>query len=264
MKTVIDISQFNGTVDWNAVKNAVDGAIIRVGYRGYGASGALVKDARCVENLKGAAAAGVPLGVYFLTQAVTEAEAAAEAEFVHKIISGFALTYPVYLDSEWSNLAHSGRADGIGRAKRTDCAAAFCEKIAALGYVPGVYASESWFADMLEFDRLSGYSIWVAKYADNAPSTVKYDGWQYTDAGAVPGVSGKVDISRFEEAEEMTEQRVREIVMEILRGEDTKVSNALAPELAEAVEKGITDGTRPGGYATRAQVAVMALRASKQ
>lgn len=204
---IMDVSEFNGKVDWETAKAHIDGAIVRAGYRGYGIAGTLMRDKRCLENLNGAAAAGVPVGVYFLSQAKTKLEAVAEADFVHRILAGYNIKLPVYLDSEWSNANHNGRADGLSKTKRTAYAKAFCDRIKERGHTPGVYASESWFRDKLDFTQLTGYSIWVAKYSSKAPSTERYDGWQYTDSGSVTGVSGSVDLSVFEMENEAAKQQ---------------------------------------------------------
>lgn len=262
---VVDLSQFNGTVDWTAVQKGVSGAILRAGYRGYGAAGTLVKDSRLTVNLRGAQQAGVPKGAYFTTQAITRQEAQAEADFVWRCLSGYTIELPVFWDSERSGSAQGSRADHLSAQERTDYAIAFCERVRDHGYTPGIYASLSWLEQELEPARLGSYCIWVADYAVSPPTGLRYDAWQYTDRGTLAGVVGDVDLSWFdlnaEEGSDLKEDQVRQIVYEILRGENTQVSGALAAEWEQAKALGITDGTRPGGYATRAQAAVMALRA---
>lgn len=195
-KNVIDVSQFNGTIAWERVQ--VDAAIIRLGYRGYGKAGTLVTDAQFSRNVSGAAKAGIPIGVYWLSQAISTKEAEEEAQYVVKKLQGLKITYPVYLDSEYSNNRHNGRADGLSKAKRTDYALAWLAAIQKAGFTPGIYASESWFKDMLELRRLTGYTLWVAKYSSKPPDLgVQYDAWQYTSSGTMAGLPGAVDRSWF-------------------------------------------------------------------
>lgn len=139
--SVIDVSKYNGSINWNKVEtNAV---IIRLGYRGYG-SGKCVLDDAFATNIKGADKAGIPIGLYFFTQAITVAEAKEEANFVLNNIGKYEVSYPIYIDSEYSNTQRNGRADKIGKSLRTNIVKAFCETIQNAGYKAGVYASTSW------------------------------------------------------------------------------------------------------------------------
>lgn len=194
---VIDISQFNGAIDFPKVAQSCDGVIIRVGYRGYGA-GTLKRDTFLSRNLAGAKAAGLPIGVYFVTQAINEAEAREEARYTLEQIKGYKLVYPVFIDSENGNPQGKGRADHghLSREQRTAILKAFCNEVQKAGYTAGVYASESWFISDLNLGELEKYFIWVAKYSTKAPS-IKFNAWQYTSKGVIMGVSGNVDISDF-------------------------------------------------------------------
>lgn len=193
VKNIIDVSTFQGDINWAKVKGNCDGAIIRTGFRGYGSKGTLSTDARFKKNIAEATAQGIPIGVYFFTQALNEAEAKAEAQYVLDLIKGYKITYPVYIDIEYSNAKANGRADKLSKAVRTSNAIAFLETIKAAGYIPGVYASKHWFENMLDDSRLSAYTHWVAHYASKCGYGGKYDMWQYTDSGSVPGISGNVD-----------------------------------------------------------------------
>ena len=116
-KAGIDVSKWNKEIDWDKVKNAgVQFAIIRAGYRG-SVTGSLVEDPMFVTNMKGAEAAGIPVGVYFFTQAVDEKEAVEEASAVIELIRDYRLTYPVFIDTEGAG--GSGRADGLDAETRT-------------------------------------------------------------------------------------------------------------------------------------------------
>lgn len=196
-KVVIDVSQFNGSISWAKVATACDGAIIRAGYRGYG-SGTLVTDSNFKNNIAGAKKAGVPIGVYFVTQAITEAEARQEARYTVELIKGYKMAYPIFIDSENGASNGSGRADAgkLSKDKRTAILKAFCKEVEKLGYEAGIYASEYWFNAYTDVSKLKKYYIWVAKYSTSKPN-LNYDAWQYTSKGSVAGVTGKVDISTF-------------------------------------------------------------------
>ena len=190
-KVGIDVSKWNGSIDWNAVKNSgVNYVIIRVGYRG-SSQGALIEDPKFKTNIKGATAAGLKVGVYFFTQAVDEVEAVQEASMVLDRISGYKISYPVFLDVEGSG----GRGDAIDSATRTAVCKAFCNTIKNAGYTPGVYANKTWLTSKMDAGALSGYKIWLAQYAKTPTYTGRYDLWQYRSDGKVSGISGKVDLN---------------------------------------------------------------------
>jgi len=194
---IIDISEFNYINDYPTAADNIHGVIMRIGYRGYGYAGTLVKDASLEDHYNGFAGR-TKIGYYFFTQATTIAEAEEEAIFAVNQLSGKVVDFPIYWDSEGSTAPNnSGRADGLTVATRTACAIAFINKIKELGYRAGVYASEYWFRDNLDFDQIvnTGASIWVARYSDTVPSTSQYDAWQYTSSGNIPGISGNVDRS---------------------------------------------------------------------
>lgn len=192
----IDVSKYQYNIDWNAVKaSGIDFAIIRVGYRGYG-TGALVEDPYFRQNIKGANAAGVKVGLYFYSQAINEQEAVDEASMVIRLIqeTGGRVSYPIYFDTE-KVAGDTGRADGISRDQRTRNAVAFCNAIQNAGYRAGVYSYASWFYNNLNMASLTGYSIWIAQYRDNLDFKYNYDIWQYTSSGTVPGISTRVDMN---------------------------------------------------------------------
>ena len=190
----IDVSKWNKEIDWGAVKNAgVEFAIIRCGYRG-ASTGVLVIDPRYKENIEGAIEAGIPVGVYFFTQAIDEVEAVEEASMVIHLIEEYDVDYPVFLDSE--SAGGRGRADSLDNDERTSAHRAFLQTIQAAGYETGVYASRNWLKDRLDMTRLSNYRIWLAEYAD-APTYDEYyyHMWQYTSKGTVDGISTNVDLN---------------------------------------------------------------------
>ncbi|MBQ7955133.1 MAG: Ig-like domain-containing protein [Lachnospiraceae bacterium] len=188
----IDVSKWNGTIDWNAVKNSgVSYVIIRCGYRG-SSSGALVEDPKFKNNIKGATAAGLKVGVYFFTQAVDEIEAIEEASMVLELIEDYKISYPVFLDVE----ASGGRGDKIDAETRTAVIKAFCETIEDSKYTAGVYANKTWLEKKMDASELTKYKIWLAQYAAQPTySETKIDLWQYKETGKVSGISGNVDLN---------------------------------------------------------------------
>lgn len=190
----IDVSKWNGEIDWDKVKNAgVEFAIIRAGYRG-SSTGSLVEDPLFTANMKGAQASGIPVGVYFFTQAVNEVEAVEEASAVLALIREYALEYPVFIDTEGAG--GNGRADELDTETRTLVCEAFCRTIENAGYQAGVYGSRNWYNNRLYTDRLdSRYCIWLAEYRSVPLYQGYYQFWQYTSKGKIDGISGNVDMN---------------------------------------------------------------------
>lgn len=192
-KVGIDVSKWNGDIDWDRVKNAgVQFAIVRAGYRG-SVTGSLVEDPLFAANMKGASASGIPVGVYFFTQAVNEVEAVEEASAVLKLIREYNLDYPVFIDTEGAG--GNGRADGLDAETRTLVCEAFCRTIENAGYEAGVYGSRNWYNYNLQTDRLQNYDIWLAEYRSVPLYQGYYNMWQYTSKGRIDGISGNVDMN---------------------------------------------------------------------
>lgn len=193
----IDVSYFQYDIDWNKVKaDGIDYAIIRVGYRGYGTGGQLVLDYKFDENMKGAIAAGLEVGVYFYTQAINTTEAVAEADFVLKYIKNYDLDLPVYFDIESVDY-DVGRLDSanLTKAQKTALCTAFCDRIQAKGYKAGVYANKSWLTYQIDGEALGKkYPIWLAHYTNSTDYTGVYNTWQFTGSGKVSGINTAVDI----------------------------------------------------------------------
>lgn len=189
----IDVSKWNKEIDWDKVKSAgVDYAIIRVGYRG-ATTGGLIEDPYFEQNIKGAIRAGVPVGVYFFTQALNPVEAVEEASMVISLCKDYTLTYPVFIDTEGAG--GNGRADGLEEEARTQVCKAFCETMESAGYRAGVYGARNWFNEMLDMDALKDYVIWLAEYRDVPIYQGYYHMWQYTSSGKLAGIDGRVDFN---------------------------------------------------------------------
>ena len=190
----IDVSRWNEEINWNKVKDAgIKYAIIRTGYRG-SVTGALVEDWYFKKNVEGATAAGIPVGLYFFTQATNEVEAVEEASMVLALCKDYDITYPIFIDTEGAG--GEGRADALDTKTRTAVCLAFCETIRKAGYETGIYASKNWFMKNIDTSVLTDdIYIWLAEYGDAVTYDKKYHIWQYTSSGRVLGIEGRVDLN---------------------------------------------------------------------
>ncbi len=195
----IDVSEHQKTIDWAKVKAAgVDFAIIRVAGRGYGSAGSLYEDKYYKQNLQGAIDAGIKVGVYFFSQAVTVKEAEEEADYILSRISGYNITLPVIFDFEFGT---NYRVNAL-KFKTTECktaitnmCTAFGAKVKAAGYKPMIYANLVTFNGYMYPQQIisAGCDLWLAQYNTSADLTYNYCCWQYTSSGSVSGISGRVD-----------------------------------------------------------------------
>lgn len=261
MLKIIDVSENNGTINWLKVRDHVDGVIIRVGYRGYGSAGTLVVDKKLHEYMRGAINQGIPVGAYWLSQAISDAEAEAEARFINQHLQGYELQLPVFLDSEWGEYQNgTGRADRLTPGRRTDYHLTLLRKLRAYGYRTGLYTGNSWFRSEMygEDIRRDGHTIWIAS-VEHVPPTVAWDGWQYSWKGRIPGINTDVDMSQFdEEVMDMTKEQVLQIIAEYEAAKAKKpVSGYARQAWAEAKAAGVLDGTAPQGNLTREQLAAV-------
>lgn len=190
----VDVSTYQGTVDWAAVKDAgVDYVIVRAAYRGY-ETGKIVPDDLYEQNIRGAADAGLHVGVYLYSQALSEDEAREEADYLLGLIEGLPVDYPVVYDQE-EYTADQARTDGLTGEQATLNALAFCERVYDAGYIPMIYTNNDWAQNMYDMERLDHYPIWYADYTAAPSLTGGFAMWQYTDSGQVPGVTGPVDLN---------------------------------------------------------------------
>lgn len=190
----VDVSDHQEAIDWPAVADdGIDFALVRVGNRGY-TEGALYADERYAENIDGATSAGLDVGAYFFSQAVSVEEAREEAEFVLELLAGRRLTLPVAYDHE-PVPDEAGRANDVDGETLTACAVAFCERMEQGGYSTMVYGNAG---DMERYDRaaLGERPVWFAEYDANEPrAQFDFALWQYTNAGTVDGVETAVDLN---------------------------------------------------------------------
>ncbi len=198
----IDVSEFQGEeIDWKQVKKSgVEFAIIRLGYRAYGESGDLVLDAMYEQNIREASKAGIDVGVYFFSQAISAAEAVEEAEFVLDHVKKYDITGPVVYDTEeikWD----AARTDENTKQEFTNYCKVFCDTVSHAGYDPMIYSNMEWMAFTLDMEELSEYDFWYADYCEIPQCPYDYKIWQYSESGAVPGISANVDLNLWFEKE---------------------------------------------------------------
>lgn len=189
----VDVSSHQGEIDWEQVADAgMEFAMVRIGYRGY-TSGGIYGDDWAEANLKGAAKAGLKVGAYFYSQAVTPAEAALEAAYCISLLKDYEIDLPVVFDWEFVN--SDARTANMDEPTLMECTRVFCDAIADAGYQPMVYFNPSLAESLLDLEGLLDYPFWLAMYTDQMTYPHAVEMWQYTASGSVPGISGKVDIN---------------------------------------------------------------------
>lgn len=191
----IDVSYWQEDIDWIQVKEAgIQFAMIRLGYRSM-AEGVLNEDSRARANYAGATAAGIPVGAYFFSQAVTVEEAVQEARFVLEMIRDWELQMPIVYD--WEHTGEDTRTADVDARTLTDCTKAFCETVEAAGYEAMVYFNSYQAENSVYLEELAEYSFWLAQYDQPLDFEHRVDMWQYTDRGTVPGIQGDVDVNLY-------------------------------------------------------------------
>ncbi len=192
-QTGIDVSFNQGSIDWQKVKAAgIDFAVIRAGYRGY-ESGELHEDTAFRTNMNDAALAGIEKGVYFFSQAVNEAEAEEEAEYVLGLISGYRVELPVVFDME--TVTDHDRIASLTSDEKTAIAGAFARRIKKAGYEPMVYGSDYWLQTIHMAELQDICTFWMAHYTESVPdASYQFEIWQYTERGQVDGIDTPVDL----------------------------------------------------------------------
>lgn len=177
---VIDVSEHQGTINWETVKKHVDGVILRCGY---GDDIASQDDKQWARNIAECERLGIPRGVYLYSYADTEAHAKSELAHMLRLLKGHTFQLPVYLDCEENGT--QGYAPSACRI--------VCDGLKAAGYTPGVYANLNWWNNYLT--GVTAYTRWVAQYNSQCDYAGSYDIWQYSSDGSVPGISGRVDMN---------------------------------------------------------------------
>lgn len=234
----IDVSEHNGSIDFKKVKAAgVDFVFVRVGYTGYTRSKfSLNYDAYYKTNIKNALANGLAVGVYWYSQATTKEEATAEADRLTSAIKDYSITLPVVMDYEFADVS-SGRLDYAWRNKTltkdrmTDIALAFLDRINESGYEACIYANRYFLTDNVDGSLIDdSYKVWLADYSTKTPYKNNFEFWQYSAAGSVSGISGRVDMNFWYYQPEIKESG------NILEQEFLYTGNAITPSVTLVID----------------------------
>lgn len=187
---VIDVSKYQGNIDWVKVKNqGVNIVMIRSGY-GFTNDNSQV-DPKLYDNIKNAHAAGLKVGIYHYSYAKNEQEAKNEADYCLKAIKGYDIDLQVAYDIE-EDIHESLQSEQVN-----NLAIAFCEKIKSAGFTPMIYSKYEFFQRKFNYNKVSKYDLWIAQYSDNCTFNRNYTMWQYTKTGLIDGINGKVDFSYY-------------------------------------------------------------------
>ena len=177
---VIDVSEHQGVINWDAVKGQVDGVILRCGY---GDNISSQDDKQWARNIAECERLGIPRGAYLYSYADSDAHAQSELQHLLRLLSGHVFQLPIYLDCEQAGTEwYASKACQI-----------VCEGLKTAGYTPGVYANLNWWNNYLT--GVTAYTRWVAQYNSHCDYSGSYDIWQYSSGGSVPGISGRVDMN---------------------------------------------------------------------
>lgn len=192
----VDVSSHQGKIQWGQVaEDGIGFAMVRIGYRGWG-DGQIYADENAEANLQGSQNAGLKVGAYFFSQAVSVEEAVTEAQFVLEAMGGRELTMPIAFDWEYVN--DRARTANVDKETVNACAIAFCETIKEAGYQPMVYFNLDVANRLLDLNQMQdqGYPFWLAMYSDMTyPHRINM--WQYTESGRVPGIEKNVDLNLY-------------------------------------------------------------------
>ena len=195
-KRGIDVSEFQGEIDWQKVKEAgVEFAIIRCGYRGAD-SGEIYEDSRFSENIKGAKKQGIEVGLYFFSQAINADEAVKEAAYCCKLAKGNKITMPIAFDMEYA-YGERDRIYGLTMAQKTEIADAFCEVVENHGYDSLIYGNPTWLFSSYNVSLLEKRNFWLAHYGGSTGFPYHYGMWQYNDQGIVDGINSTTDLNVY-------------------------------------------------------------------
>lgn len=190
----VDISKYNDYVDFVELKKAgIDFVMIRVGVRGYG-TGQLMLDEYFFENIKRAGDAGLEIGLYFFSQAITEEEAIEEANMVLQNIGEYKITYPIAFDMELIT-GDTARIENLSREERTNIAKAFLDTIEEAGYKPMLYGNKEWLIKKIDLSKLTDYDIWLSQPGDLPDYPYKFTMWQYNTTASVDGIAGYANLN---------------------------------------------------------------------
>ena len=192
----VDISKQTGSVNFAGLKAAgVDYVMIRLGGRGY-STGQITLDENFTENIEGAIAEGLDVGIYFYSQAINQDEALEEADFVIRNLEPYKgnIKYPVVFDMEFV-VNDEARIDGLSREDRTTIAISFLGSVKAVGYVPMIYGDKEWLIKEIDLAKLQDFDVWLAQEEDIPDYPYQYAMWQYSTMGVVNGIKGDANLN---------------------------------------------------------------------
>lgn len=270
----VDVSSFQNTIDWKKVKaSGVEFAFVRAGYRGWG-TGKIVKDprvttytnsegAKVTGNIEGALDAGVKVGLYIYSQAITPEEGEEEAQFLIDYATKYNITLPLVIDFEF---AESGGYTGrlyeakLSKEEATAVCNAFCDKVRAAGFTPAVYANKFMLNNHLNPSALTG-EIWLAQYRWATDYSGEYTYWQFTSRGEVPGISGYADLDFWFDSKNADPAPIPVVLPFTDVSKNDWFYNAVYDAYVQNLIKGKTETSfDPYGKTTRAELAVMVYR----
>lgn len=251
----IDVSTWQGTIDWERVRAAgIEFAIIRAGFGGNNL------DTQFARNISECNRLGIPCGVYWFSYALNEADAAQEAEYCLAAIAPYRVDYPVFFDFEYDSTRYAqSKGVKVTRELVTKMAEAFCERVVGAGYTAGVYTNLDYSRNMLDLSKLSAYELWWAWWADAAePNREGVCVWQYTSKGRVDGIAGNVDLDlcfksfppepEIPAGENPADETPGDPDLPVIGapGLDNTPDEYALPAVEKAVEKGILKGNEHG------------------
>lgn len=242
----IDVSQWQGEIDWEAVKSSgVEFAMLRAGY---GQSGA---DSKFRRNAAECGRLGIPFGAYWFSYAYTEELARSEARRCIETLGDLELLFPVAFDFEYASADYAAKKGvAVDKGLATAMAEAFCSEIEGAGFTSCVYANPDYLNNRYEPGIAERHALWLAKWEkDPDPESRPYGAaiWQYSGEGTVAGIKGRVDL-------DLAYVDYPSLLRSKRDGEEEKARRWV-------IENGISDGERPEEYATRSEVWRMLYRA---
>lgn len=190
----VDVSKVQDYIDFVKVKKAgIQFVMLRAGARGYG-TGQLIVDEYFSDNLKRATDAGLEVGVYFYSQAITQEEAIEEANLVLQNLGEYTISYPIAFDMELVT-NDTARTDTLSKTEKTNITKAFLDTIEAAGYKTIIYGNKEWLIKEIDMSKLTAYDVWLSQPADIPDYPYRFTMWQYSTEGTVDGIAGPVNLN---------------------------------------------------------------------
>lgn len=183
----IDVSTWQGDIDWKKVKESgIEFAMLRSSFGKENI--AKQTDNKFHQNVKNAKAAGIPIGAYHYSYALTAEDAKKEADFFLSVIKGYQFEYPVAFDIEDASQIN------LGKKLITDIIMAFCERVQSAGYYVSLYTNLDWLTNRIDMNRAKVFDVWLAQWNEKPTYSGNFGMWQYTSKGTVKGINGSVDM----------------------------------------------------------------------